>query len=244
MAGARGAARLFWLGLMTLAVIPACAAKKPTWAKAATSLDLSCSPNPQSILAPDHRASAQVLCQPRKENDPAYSLQVKTDSGRTYEVPLPERAQELLWAPNSKAFLVNGSQGGYWGFFVTVYDITPNGLRKLVITNAAQRNMVVSFPPCKAAKRDPSACTRISHDPEYNMSGVGWAQNSRSIFVFAEVPCSSSYGGIMCQVLGYQLGLPDGSVLKRLTAPQIKTEWGYMMGWTMHVPDPPIYGQP
>ena len=76
------------------------------------------------------------------------------------------------------------------------------------------------------------------------MSGVGWAQDSKSVFVFAEVPCSSSYGGIMCQVLGYQLGLPDGSILKKLTAQQVKTEWGNMMGWAMYVPDPPIYGQP
>lgn len=235
--------RLLWLGL-TLAVISTCSAEQPTWAKAATPLDLSCPPNPQPVRAPDHRASARVLCQPRKNGDPAYTLQVETDFGRMYEVPLQERTQELLWAPDSKAFLVNGSQGGYWGFFVTVYELTLNGLRKLSLTNIAQRDMVVSFPPCKAAKRDPSACTRISRDPEYNMSGVGWAHDSKSVFIFAEVPCSSSYGGIMCQVLGYQLGLPDGSILKRLTAPQVKHEWGNMMGWTMHVPDPPIYGQP
>lgn len=244
MTGARSVKRLLWLGLTTLAVIPTFTAEQPTWAKAATPLNLSCSPNPQPIPAPDHRASARVLCQPRKNDDPAYSLQVETDSGRTYEVPLQERTQELLWAPDSKAFLVNGSQGGYWGFFVTVYELTPNGFRKLSLTNAAQRDMVVSFPPCKAAKRDPSVCTHTSRDPEYNMSGVGWAQDSKSVFVFAEVPCSSSYGSIMCQVLGYQLGLPSGSILKRLTAPQIKYEWGNMMGWTMHVPDPPIYGQP
>ena len=242
MAGARGAKRLLWLGL-SLAAIPACAAEQPAWAKAATPLDLSCSHNSQPISAPDHRASAQVLCQPRKDDDPAYSLQVKVDSGRIYEVPLQKRTQELLWAPDSKALLVNGSQGGYWGSFVTVYELTQNGLRKLSLTNTAQRDMVVSFPPCKAAKRNPSACTRISRYPEYNMSGVGWAQDSKSVFVFAEVPCSSSYGGTMCQVLGYQLSLPDGNILKRLTAPQVKTEWHSMMGWTMHVPDPPIYGQ-
>ena len=207
---------------MTSAVVSACAAEQPTWAKAAVPLDLSCSSKPQLILGPDHRASAQVFCQPRKDDDPAYSLQIGTGSGRTYEVPLQERNQELLWAPNSKAFLVNGSQGGYWGFFVTIYELTPSGLRKLNLTNTAQRDMVVSFPPCKAAKRDPSACTRTSRDPEYNMSGVGWAQDSKSVFVFAEVPCSSSYGGNLCQVLGYQLGLPDGSILKKLTAQQVK----------------------
>lgn len=125
------------------------------------------------MLAPDHRVSARVICQLRKDDDPSYSLQVKTPSGRVYEVSLQRGTQELLWAPDSKTFLVNGSQAAYWGFFVTVYELTPKGLRKLQLTNTAQRDMVVSFPPCKAARRDPSACTRISRDPEYNMSGVG-----------------------------------------------------------------------
>lgn len=232
------------VGVSVLLAAAAQSTRRPSWASGATPLDLSCSPTVHPILSPDRRSSAQVICQTRKGDDPAYSLQVRTDSGSTEEMPLQERTQELLWAPDSRAFLVNGSQGGYWGFFVTVYELTPSGLKKAVITNAAQKDMVLRFPPCKAAKRDEAACTRLSRDPEYNMSGVGWARDSKSVFVFAEVPCSSSYGGIMCQVLGYQLGLPDGHILKRFTAPQVKAKWGQMMGWSMHVPDPPIYGQP
>jgi hypothetical protein len=150
-----------------------------------------------------------------------------------------------LWAPNSRAFLVDGATTAYAGFFVTVYRFTSQGsLEKLAVTSATQRNMVVTFSPCKAFNRDESDCRRIAADPEYNMSGVAWADDSSAIYVFAEVPCSSSYGGIMCQVLGYELSVPDGRILKRFTASDVSQHWRGSMAWDMHIPDPPRYGPP
>ena len=236
--------KLTLVGCLVLSPVIMLGSGRPTWAKHATPLDLSCSRPAQRIESPDRRLSIEVMCRPRKDEDPAYWLRIHQDARRTFNVPLQQRTQELLWAPDSKAFLVNGSQAGYWGFFVTVYELAPNGPRKHVITDLAQRDMVASFPPCSAANRDETACARIAKNPEYNMSGVGWGTDSRSVLVFAEVPCSSSYGGIMCQVLGYQLSVPDGRILKRLTAPEVKTQWCDLMGWDMNVPDPPQYVGP
>ena len=56
-----------------------------------------------------------------------------------------------------------------------------------------------------------------------------------------EVPCSSSYGGIMCQVQGYEVNVPTGSIAMRLTARDIKARWQSHMAWTFHIPDPPEY---
>jgi hypothetical protein len=131
------------------------------------------------------------------------------------------------------------------GFFVTVYLVTPQGSpQRLTVTNSAQRDMVASFPPCKASNRDETDCRRIAADPEYNMSGVAWADDSSAIDVFAEVACSSSYGGIMCQVLGYELSVPDGRILKRFTASQVRQHWRGSMAWHMHIPGPPSYCPP
>jgi hypothetical protein len=113
-----------------------------------------------------------------------------------------------------------------------------------VITVQAEKDMVVAFPPCKAANRDETACISEARDPQWNMSGVGWSSDSKSIFVFGEVPCSSSHGGIMCQVMGYRVDAANGTILKRLSARQVKAQWAGMMGWQMHVPDPPVYGTP
>jgi hypothetical protein len=76
------------------------------------------------------------------------------------------------------------------------------------------------------------------------MSGLKWSADSSAVYVFAEVPCSSSYGGIMCQVLGYELSVPTGRILKRLSAQKTKQEWGKFAAWKINVPDRPEYGPP
>lgn len=221
-------------------------ADKPIWAKQATTLDMSCTSNSLVIASPDHQATVKVICHKHKQEYSTYSLQVRTRAGQLQETPLEEGThEELLWAPDSNAFFVDGGTSAYSGFFMTVYQITgSSGIRKKTITNSAQKDMVLSFPPCKAANRDEALCLRITKEPEYNMSGVAWTTDSSAIYVFAEVPCSSSYGGIMCQVLGYELHVPDGRILNRLTANQVLQQWRSFMAWDMHVPDPPIYGLP
>jgi len=57
----------------------------------------------------------------------------------------------------------------------------------------------------------------------------------------AEVPCSSSYGGIMCQVMGYEIEVPTGRILKRIDSKHLKSDWQPSMAFDFHVPDPPEY---
>ena len=173
-----------------------------------------------------------------------YSLELQILNGHVYHLSLTPGAEEVLWAPDSKAFFVNGGESAYGGFYVLVYVLGDEGPpRKLDITQAAQRDMVNSFPPCRALYHDPKLCHMMSANPEYNMSGIKWDKASSAIYVFAEVPPSSSYGGIMGQVLGYQLGLPDGRVLQKFSAQQVSRQWSSFMAWRMHIPDPPAYDQ-
>jgi hypothetical protein len=217
--------------------------EQPIWAKRSTALDLSCTAHPPAITAPDHQSSVEVICSLHKDDDPTYVLRVITADHHLFDLPLEEGAHELLWAPNSKSFFVNGGESAYSGFFVSVYEMdSSTGVRKRTLTGAAQRDMVKSFPPCKAWNRDDDECARITREPQYNMSGLGWTEDSSAVYVFAEVPCSSSYGGIMCQVLGYELNVRSGRILKRLPAQQVKQEWAQFAAWDIRVPDPPKYG--
>ena len=97
--------RLSLAFLAVVLAIPAHPAEQPNWAKGAIPFDLSCSPSLHPIISPDRRSSVEVICRTQEHHDPAYLLRIRTAAGRSYEVPLQERAQQLLWAPDSRAFL-------------------------------------------------------------------------------------------------------------------------------------------
>jgi len=75
----------------------------------------------------------------------------------------------------------------------------------------------------------------------YNMSGVDWLQDSSGVVVMSEVPPTSRYGGIMGQVMGYELEVPSGKILQRLDAKRFKMKWQKSMAWKFRVPGPPEY---
>lgn len=220
------------------------------------------------IPSPDGRSNVQVAYKEvTKESEypnpilQAY-LRVTTRNGKTHDTALPDGFQniDLLWSPDSRALFVNGGNGGgYWGFWVYVY-LADNPAKPIDVTASVERDMQKQFPACKAAYPngdDPSGCKKgsrpdvktcmegetRSHEkdqPEYNLTGLDWV-NASTLLVMAEVPCSSSRGGVMCQIMGYELEVPTGRILKRLNAKQLKLSWQKSMAWDFHVPDPPVY---
>jgi hypothetical protein len=203
----------------------------PIWSKQAIPFDLSCTTKTRVIRSPDHRSSVEISC-------PGVDL---VSGDRHFDVPIHYGANELLWAPDSHAFFVNGGTSGYAGFFVTVYVLdAEKDVREVTLTDEAQMDMVKSFPPCKALRIDRN-CGEVAKDPQYNMSGLAWTADSSAIYVFAEVPPSGSYGGIMGQVLGYELAVPSGKIQRRLSAKEVKEQWSKYAAWKVHVPEPPDY---
>jgi hypothetical protein len=218
-------------------VHPAATGERAIWSRQAIAFDLQCSKRTtkrQTIVAPDRKTKFEAFC--------GGGVNVITPDGQAHDVEIGWGAHELLWAPNSKAFLVNGGFNAYSGFFTTAYLISPGDIRKIEFTEAAQQDMVASFPPCKALNRDANKCASIAKDPQFNVSGVAWLPDSSGVAVFAEVPCSSFYGGVMCQVLGYELKVPEGTILKRMTAKEFNQKWGSHAAWHINIPDPPEYG--
>ena len=220
------------------------------WAKKAVAIRGDCyGKRPQKILSPNGEVTVQVLCHAADKNsDPVRYFRITDTAGRTNDAEFEdqyERGDELLWSPDSTEFLVNGSQNSFSGYYVNVYRLESKGLEKLDVNEAAQRDMVVTFPPCKAIYfgQQPD-CHAIEKNPEYNMSAIDWVPGRSAIVVMAEVPCASEYGGIMCQVLGYELEVPTGKILSRMTAKELKKRWQPSMNWKMNIPDPPEYARP
>jgi hypothetical protein len=224
----------------------AVSAHGPIWAKNAANVQTSCNPrSPICIPSPDRKTIIEVDCRAaNQDGDRGIFLRISGPGGRAEEVDLPEGAEELLWALNSKQFLINGSESAYSGFFVRTYDLRAERLLGRDISKTAQRDMVVTFPPCRAANRTEDVCRRIERDPQFNMSALAWTRGGAAVIVMAEVPCSSAYGGILCQVEGYELEVSTGRVLRRMAARELKKEWQSAMAWEMRIPEPPAYGPP
>lgn len=225
-------------------------AEKPTWAKKARVFPSECrekrdfkSCKPVRIPSPDGSSVVEVLYRDESNMRVAF-LRVSTRGGSTREIDLPWGFQDidLLWSPDSKAFFVNGGNGGYWGFWVFVFRLDDPGLEPFDVTHEARRDMLESFPPCIASGIGRATCKYIETDSQYpNMSRIDWAGDSSAIVVMAEVPCSGGFGGIMCQVAGYELGVPTGRILKRVDAQQFKARWHRSMAFKLTIPDPPEY---
>ena len=81
--------------------------------------------------------------------------------------------------------------------------------------------MVKTFPPCQALFVDPASCRKIETEPDYNMTAITWTKDSSALVVLAQVPCTSNYGGISCQSMGYEVEVPSGKSLETYLAGRV-----------------------
>jgi hypothetical protein len=239
------------LGALALGVLAAssCGAA-PVFARAAVGIadgrNCTSQTSPQTIPSPDKVLAVKIRCTSghiaHEDDYPYPHIWLKRPDGSWQEMPPHEGLDEVLWAPTSDAVVVNGNENAYTNYTV-VYRLEQGRWREIALTRAAQRDMVRQFPPCKAFNRDPIECHDIAANPEFNMASLAWTRDGTALIVMGEVPCSSSYGGIMCAVAGYEIGL-DGTILDRMSAKQLKTRWQRAMAWAMRDPGPPKYGRP
>lgn len=219
--------------------------KNPIWAKDAVAVEGRCIDGMTSVskaVAPDGLSVAEIRCGTyvAHSDDPVPILRIQQGGGAWEEFALDWGVDELLWASDSHAVFINGGENAYTKH-VLIFHFQSGAWRKLEITEAAQKDMVASFPPCLAANHDAELCKRVEANPEFNMVGIAWDKNGSSIIVMGEVPPSSSYGGIMGQVLGYELSVPDGKIAERMTATDFKKRWQRKMAWSLSVPEPPAF---
>ena len=247
---ARELAAIVWI--LALASLAFChAAPAATWAKDAVSLDVPCpehllDPAPRS-RSPDGSVAIVELCRNLTPDGVETTVLRVTLGDGTVQDIVPEipgtiwRPEEILWSPDSKAFIVNGGENAYAGYSFILYEISGKRVVASRPTRNAQRDMARLFPPCRALNSRADICKKIATAPEFNLSVIRWAHGSDSVIVFGEVPCSSTYGGIMCQVVGYELEARTGRILRRISARELKQRYQSSMGWDMEIPDPPVY---
>ncbi len=246
------------LGLALDAYASDASASGPIWSKNAVRLHVECnlgadapaSATRQQVPSPNRLVTAEVTCGHSEADDGVLVVRVispdQPERQTVLRHPANEswRPQELLWSPDSKAFLVNGSENAYAGEGFLVFELGLPGFQGFAPAKTVQRDMVRRFPPCQARGRDPDICARVLKNPDFNMSAVAWTRGSHAIIVMAEVPCSSSYGGIMCQVQGYELDARTGRILARMSAKDLKERWQRQMAFSMRIPEPPEFGPP
>jgi hypothetical protein len=228
--------------VLLLVLLPAfAAADKPTWARKGTGFAGVCrsgSCRSLRIAAPDKTSVVEVLYQ----DSNAY-LRVTGPDKQVREIRdvSSSPSNDLLWAPDSKAFFVDGSEGMTSPGFVQVYLLDDAQLRPLDVTRRVEQDMVKTYPPCKALYLDAASCRKIERDPNYNLTAIDWVDDSSALVVMAQVPCTSNYGGILCQAMGYQVEVPSGKILKRMEPAAFKAEWQKSMAQRFQIPEKAQY---
>ena len=166
-------------------------------------------------------------------------IELITASGH-WNLPVPEDWVDfdVLWSPDSKFVAMTGNLNGYIES-VRVYQITESDPVRITVTKMPSADMWRRFPPCRALHADPTVCEASQHNEEdFNFAAVAWA-DAHTLVLMSEVPCSSLWGGIMCQVMGYEVDLHSGNIVETMTARDFKQKWQHEMAWRFRIPDPP-----
>jgi hypothetical protein len=226
------------------------AANNLVWAKKGTAFFPSCSRpfkrcRALRIPSPDNRSAVEITYNTTSDypDIETATLRVTTLGRNIGEVqPVASVEDEITWSPDSKAFFMNGNENANGWEYVAVHMLDDPNLGPGYITGAVAQDMVRSFPPCQA--RDPiDICVELAAKPDdfAGVVGLDWIGNSSMMVVMAEVPCSSSMGGIMCQVLGYEIEVPSGRILHRMEPKEFARRWQHSMAWKFHDPGPPEF---
>lgn len=242
--------RLCLAALLSLLASHSLHAGPPTWSKKGRTFPFFCGPDhapckPFKVFSPNRKAYLQISYEPvdKDSNTMSASLTVYRNgkylgSGGTAGLV----DNEVVWSPDSKAFFVNGNNNGNGDYHVSVYMLTDADVVEVEVKDAVLADMVRSFPPCRAEDAY-QPCKNLESDPDgyIGTAAIDWLPDSSAIVLMAEVTCSSSMGGIMCQVLGYEIEISSGKILRRVEARDFARRWQHSMAWKFHVPDPPEY---
>lgn len=220
------------------------------WAKKGTSFPVGCADDfstcrPLTISSPDGKNAVEVTYDTAPDYPKTVTVSLKI---ATYEKcvgmvsALTGVDDEITWSPDSRCFFINSNYNDYADKIVSVHCLDEPKFGPGHITQQAERDMVRSFPPCRATYTLDN-CAQMAADPDSYLGVVGldWINGSSEIVVMAEVPCSSSMGGIMCQVLGYEIAVPSGKILRRMEPKEFAKRWQHSMAWKFRIPDPPEY---
>lgn len=234
--------RVYLLVLVLIAAARPLAAKG-NYSRFATLLSMTCENEracpPVLVPSPDGvKVLRRVFNRDREVQEFLPSVEVITSSNR-WEIPVPGTWSDadVLWSPDARFLALTGSPTGNTNATL-VYEITSSGPVPLDAIREPSQEMLRRFPPCRARGADPDACSRLHEGDDFNFATVAW-EDAHTLVVMGEVPCSSFWGGIMCQVMGYEVNLPSGAIVGVMSAREFKSKWRHAMPFRLRVPGPP-----
>ena len=128
---------------------------------------------------------------------------------------------EVLWAPDSRAFAVTQSDGGWVGtWHVAVFQISSEALNRVSVSE----QVFLDFSR-RRVRRLGNGCT--SEEP--NIGAVTWLNGSSRLILLAEAPPHSSDCD-MGRVHGYMVDVPTGAVLAQYSVEDVRRLFGSSLG--------------
>jgi hypothetical protein len=178
--------------------------------------------NPSIIPSPD--GSKRIVIVPSHNPDLPGKVWVEMGSKKFSTMIGYHLNGEVSWAPDSGAFVETHSEGGAVGDYVVyVYYVSQSGLR----VSGPRGNV----DPTKLVVKDfmnyPILCGGPREEP--NVAAVRWGEDSRTLFVAAEI-LPHSYCDSMGTFRLYKIALPKGRILARWGQLEAKREFWSSLG--------------
>jgi hypothetical protein len=151
-----------------------------------------------------------------REGDGVLSLVTK---GRVtaLDVPATPSLTELLWSPDSTAFVINASDGGLIGTWdAYLFSVGADG--RLMARDVRE----LIEPQAKGV-------AKCATNEVVNLGAGAWLQSGKALLIVLEVPPHTS-----CRnpgaLVGYRVSFPDLKVLERVGESMLRSQWGELLG--------------
>ena len=151
---------------------------------------------------------------------------IPTDSGLSYvgelgQVPLfgffgNPPLTEIIWAPNSLAFIVNESDGGLVGTWSAHYFSIEHGQPVSHSLDAVVRKLVTQGLRCDAGETP-------------NFGVAGWVNGGSSVLLIEEIPPHSSCRN-MGAFIGVEVSVSSWTVSRRFSERALQKRWPNLLG--------------
>jgi hypothetical protein len=166
-------------------------------------------------------------------------LTVVTQTGRWELAPDESRDPwldlDVLWSPDSRFVALTGHTNTYIEY-LRVFAITGSGPREVDASLQPGQDMVHRFGPYCDRYVGKLRCNLNAEDP--NFAAITWTDHN-TLVLMSEVPCSTIWGGIMCQLMGYEVDIPSGKILRAMTPREFRARWQHSMAWKFRIPQEP-----
>ncbi len=154
--------------------------------------------------------------------DSSLTVRLAGHPGRTIGSPINiADLVEVLWAPDSLAFALTESDGGWVGtWHVAVFQVSAEALKQVNVSE----QVFLDFSRRKVTSRG-NGCS--SEGP--NIGGITWLNGSSRIVLLAEAPPHSSDCD-MGRIHGYLVAVPSGAVLAQYREADVHRVFGSKLG--------------